>query len=122
MMLGAADRRRMHLPGRWSDPPMTLALLTVVASTVIGSDITVQATRHDRSHSAYQRTVATLDRPSERSVETLKRFDLERRYRRDVDGTLASLEKLARERHDPELVYALAELSWVEGRRLDRWR
>src|SRR5262245_36077671 len=30
--------------------------------------------------------------------------------------------KLARERPEPELVYALAELCWVEARRLDKWR
>ena len=58
---------------------------------------------------------AGLDRPSERTMETLKRYDLERRYRKDVNNTLLSLEKIARNRPDAELVYALAELSWIDG-------
>ena len=45
-----------------------------------------------------------------------------RRFRPDVNGVLLRLEKFAQEQAEPELVYALAELSWVEGRRLDRWR
>jgi len=102
---------------------MILAPLTIVAASILGwVDISVQPSRSDRSHTAYNRSVANIDRPSARTVETLKRYDIERRYRRDVDGALANLEKLARERLEGELVYALAELSWVEARRLDRWR
>ncbi|WP_422926417.1 esterase/lipase family protein [Singulisphaera sp. PoT] len=102
---------------------MILAPLTIVAASFLGwVDISVQPSRGDRSHSAYNRSVASIDRPSERTVETLKRYDLERRYRHDVDGALSSLEKLAREHLEGELVYALAELSWVDARRLDRWR
>lgn len=102
---------------------MILATVTLIASSLLaGTEITVQPSRGDRAHSSNHASLAGLDRPSERTVETLKRHDLERRYRRDVDGALASLEKMARERPDSDLVYALAELSWVEGRRLDRWR
>ncbi len=102
---------------------MMIAPLTIVAASILGwADISVQPSRGDRSHSAYNRTVTHIDRPSERTVETLKRYDLERRYRRDVDGALSSLEQLARQRLEGELVYALAELSWVEARKLDRWR
>ena len=43
-------------------------------------------------------------------------------YRRDVNNTLLRIEKFAQQRPEAELVYALAELSWIEGRRLDRWR
>ena len=63
-----------------------------------------------------------LDRPTERTVETLRRYDLERDYRRDVNEALLRIEKFAQQRAEPELVYALAELSWIEGKRLDRWR
>jgi pimeloyl-ACP methyl ester carboxylesterase len=103
---------------------MMLAHLTVVVSTVLGwsDQIAVQPSRADRIHTSFQRSLAGLDKPSERTLETLKRYDVERRYRKDVDGALATLEKLVKANPDPELVYALAELSWVEGRRLDRWR
>jgi pimeloyl-ACP methyl ester carboxylesterase len=103
---------------------MILAQLTVVVSSVLGwSDtISVQPSHPDRIHSSFQRSLAGLDKPSERTLETLKRYDVERRYKKDVDGALATLEKIVKGNPDPELVYALAELSWVEGRRLDRWR
>ncbi len=103
---------------------MTLVSLTIVAASVLGwSDITVTPSRGDRGHSSLQRNLAQLDRPSERTLETLRRYDLERRYKKDVDAALASLAKFAHERSEPDVVYALAELSWLEGRRLDstRW-
>ena len=39
-----------------------------------------------------------------------------------MNNTLLRIEKFAQKRPEAELVYALAELSWIEGRRLDRWR
>jgi pimeloyl-ACP methyl ester carboxylesterase len=66
--------------------------------------------------------VAGLDRPSPRTEDTLTRYDLKGRFRSDPATALARLEQLARQQPDPDLVFALAELSWVEGRRLDRWR
>jgi pimeloyl-ACP methyl ester carboxylesterase len=63
-----------------------------------------------------------MDRPGERTLETLRRFDLEKEYRRDVNAALLHLEKFAQRRAEAELVYALAELSWIEAKRLDRWR
>jgi pimeloyl-ACP methyl ester carboxylesterase len=101
---------------------MPLAHLTVLVSTVLGwSDITIQPSRGERV-SPFHRSVAGIDRPSDRTLETLKRYDLEREYRRDVNSALLRIEKFAQQRPEAELVYALAELSWIEGRRLDRWR
>jgi pimeloyl-ACP methyl ester carboxylesterase len=101
---------------------MLLAHLTIVASAVLGwPEISVQPSRGG-ARSAPQRGVAHLDRPTERTLETLARYDLARDYRRDVDRAIARLEAIARSGPNAEVVYALAELSWVEGRRLDRWR
>ncbi len=101
---------------------MILAQLTIVVASLLGwQDISVQPSR-GRSHSAYQRSMAQLDRPSERTIETLRRYDLEKDYRRDVNVTLATLERRARANPDAEVVYAIAEISWVEGRRLDSRR
>jgi pimeloyl-ACP methyl ester carboxylesterase len=99
---------------------MTLVPLTIVISAVLGwSDITVQPSRNS---GYYARSVASLDRPSQRTEDTLTRYDLKGQFRSDPEATLARLEKIAREQPEPDLVFALAELSWVEGRRLDRWR
>ncbi|GAC1466158.1 MAG: alpha/beta hydrolase [Isosphaeraceae bacterium] len=100
---------------------MILAHLTILLSTVTSwTEITVQPNRGERLHSSFQRSLAGLDRPSDRTRETLKRYDVEKRYRKDVDGALETLERIARARPEGEVVYALAELSWIEGRRLDR--
>jgi pimeloyl-ACP methyl ester carboxylesterase len=101
---------------------MPLAQLTVVLSAFLGwSDITIQPSKGERV-SPFHRGVAGIDRPSERTLETLKRYDLEREYHRDVNSALLRIEKFAQQRAEAELVYALAELSWIEGKRLDRWR
>jgi len=102
---------------------MPIAQLALVASVLLGwSDITIQPSKGDRGFLTFQHNLAGIDRPSPRTLETLKRYDLETRYRKDVNGALLSLEKIARARPDAELVYALAELSWLEGCRQDRWR
>ena len=102
---------------------MPLAQWTILAAALLGwSDtITIQPSRGDRS-SGLQRSIAGLDKPSDRTVETLRRFDLDKEYRKDVNSALQHLEKYAQRRAEPELVYALAELSWIEGKHLDRWR
>ncbi len=99
---------------------MILAPLSIALALVGWSDVAVSPSRGDRPVSSFQRSLAGLDRPSERTVETLKRFSLESRYRRDPAAVLATLEGQARVNIDPDLVYSLAELSWVESRRLDR--
>ncbi len=97
-----------------------IAMLAVVA--LGASEITVQPGRGDRALASWQRSIGSLDRPGERTVETLKRYDLETRYRRDPDRAIAALERAAREQPQSDLVFALAELSWIDGRRLDRHR
>lgn len=102
---------------------MPIAQMVLVASALLGwSDITIQPAKGDRGFLAFHQSAVAIDRPSPRTQETLKRHDLETRYRKDVNGALLSLEKIARARPDAELVYALAELSWIDGRKQDGWR
>ncbi|WZO99731.1 hypothetical protein EP7_001343 [Isosphaeraceae bacterium EP7] len=102
---------------------MSLASLALTLSLIGWADtITVTPSKGDRVHASWQRTIAAMDRPGERTVETLKRFDLEGMYKTSPDGAISRLERRARLQTDPDLVFALAELSWVEGRKLDRKR
>jgi len=105
---------------------MPLAQLTVLVSALVGwSDITIQPSRGDHASFSFQRSVAAIDRPSERTLETLRRYDLDKEYRdrkRGVNACLLHLEKYAQKRPEAELVYALAELSWIEAKRLDHKR
>jgi pimeloyl-ACP methyl ester carboxylesterase len=98
---------------------MMLAQWPIVLSLLAFSDVTVSPARTDHGNTSFHRSLSTLDRPSERTLETLRRYDLEPRYRRDAPGVLMQLEKTARATPESDLVYALAELSWIEGKRLD---
>src|SRR4051794_17898756 len=98
--------------GRWSDPTMIPAPLSVALALVVWADVAVSPSKGDKSHSSIQRSIAGLDRPSERTVDTLKRFAHDARYRRDPASVLTTLQQQARANPEPDLVYALAELSW----------
>ncbi len=95
--------------------PLTIALALVG----FPSDVSVSPSRGDRPQS-FQRSLAGLDRPSERTLETLKRFALDGRYRRDPAAIIETLDQQAKANPDPDIVYALAELSWVESRKHER--
>ena len=102
---------------------MSFACAWILAAATCGfTDITVEPNRSGRVNAPWEAALAGLDRPTERTAETLKRYDLERDYRRDPGHAIASLERTARRSPDPDLVFALAELSWVEAKRLDRKR
>jgi pimeloyl-ACP methyl ester carboxylesterase len=93
--------------------PIALALLGWPA------DVTVSPSKGDRPLS-FQKSLAGLDRPSDRTNETLKRYALESRYRRDPAAVISTLDLQARANPEPDVVYALAELSWVESKKHER--
>jgi pimeloyl-ACP methyl ester carboxylesterase len=93
--------------------PIALALLGVPA------DVAVTPSRGDRAQS-YQRSLGGLDRPSERTYDTLKRYAQDGRYRRDPSAAIAGLDQQARTNPEPDLVFALAELSWIESKKHER--
>ena len=93
--------------------PIALALLGLPA------DVAVTPSRGDRPLS-YQKSLGGLDRPSERTVETLKRYALERGYRKDPAAAMTALDQQAKVNPEPDLVFALAELSWVESKKHER--
>ncbi len=102
---------------------MNGSLVGLLVTVILGlSDIVVTPSKGDRTLVLWQQSIASIDRPSERTVETLKRYDLDERYRKDPDSTLASLGRIARQNPEGEVVYALAELSWIEGRKADSRR
>ena len=98
---------------------MFLVPLTISVALVTWTDVAVAPSKADRANS-FQRSLGGLDRPSERTLETLKRFALEGRYRRDPADVLTTLGAQVRGNPDADLVYAMAELSWVEAKRIER--
>jgi pimeloyl-ACP methyl ester carboxylesterase len=101
---------------------MFFAQWPLVLSLLAYSDVTVGPARPDRSNTSFHLGLSKLDRPTPRTVETLRRYDLEARYRHDVPNTLMTLEKVARANPDADVVFALAELSWIEAKRLEHRR
>ena len=100
---------------------MNLALWMAVAASIGFVDLNFQATKSDRAHSALARSLSQFDKPSERTMETLTRQGLNKRYKTDPARALASLERTAQgQKDDADLIYALAELNWLEGRRHDQ--
>ena len=100
---------------------MNLALWMAVAASIGFVDLNFQATKSDRAHSALARSLSQFDKPSERTMETLTRQGLNKRYKTDPTRVLASLERTAQGQKDgADLIYALAELNWLEGRRHDQ--
>jgi pimeloyl-ACP methyl ester carboxylesterase len=99
---------------------MNVAPLSI-ALALLGwpSDVTVTPSRGDRPQT-FQRSLAGLDRPTERTLETLKRYALDGKYRRDPAAIIATLDQQARTNPEPDVVYALAELSWIESKKHER--
>ncbi len=95
-----------------------LLLLWVVAA--LASDLALLPVKPRDKDDAVAR-LEDLTEPSPRTLETLQRLDLEG-YRSDPAGAITKLKVFAKRAVDADLVYALAELSWIEGRRLDRRR
>ena len=56
---------------------------------------------------------------SERTVHTLRRFALEDRYHADAGRCFAHIRKRVNEHPDADLIYALSELSYVEGKKAE---
>lgn len=57
---------------------------------------------------------------SERTWNTLRRFDLEDRYNANCDQCLDHIRANVNEHPDGDLIYALSELSYVEGKKAER--
>jgi pimeloyl-ACP methyl ester carboxylesterase len=93
--------------------PIALALLAWP------SDVSVSPSKGDRPLS-FHRSLLGLDRPSERTVETLKRYALEADYRHDPASVITNLDQQVRANPESDVVYALAELSWVESKKHER--
>jgi pimeloyl-ACP methyl ester carboxylesterase len=86
------------------------------------ADVSVAPSRSGVANAPWYASLSALTSPSERTLDTLRRYDLDRVYRKDPAGALLRLENHARATPLGELVFALAELSWIEAKKEDRWR
>ena len=70
---------------------------------------------------AWKASVLAGDELSPRSLQTLRLLDLEPLYRRRPAEAVAALHALALQEPQPDLLFALAEMSYLQGKRAEKW-
>src|SRR5207244_12452941 len=66
------------------------------------------------------RVSAIADDLSPRTLQTLRRWDLDALYRQRPEQALARVQALAEKTPQPELLFALAEMSYLLGRKFEQ--
>lgn len=101
----------------------TVLLLFIVAASTGCTSTKYLALRDVRANSL-NAPLALLGRHgptiTERSRNALKRFGLLEEYERERGKSVALIRKAIDETHDSELIYALSELAYVEGKRSEQ--
>jgi pimeloyl-ACP methyl ester carboxylesterase len=95
----------------------------LLATTLLAwQDISVSPAKGNSILAGWRASLAELDHPSERTLETLRRLDLDPTYKRNPEDAIDLLERAARREPAPDLVFALAELCWIEAQHIDSRR
>jgi pimeloyl-ACP methyl ester carboxylesterase len=85
------------------------------------ADITVRPVKAPDIFDAWKESAVLGDELSPRTRQTLRRWDLEKVYRRDPDEAALWLHREALRDPQPDLLFALAELSYHRGREVEKW-
>jgi pimeloyl-ACP methyl ester carboxylesterase len=103
-------------------PPAARLLLGLALLAAGCSGITVRkAAKADAPLDAWKASALAGADLSPRTLQTLRRFDLEDAYRQDAAGAAAQLHALALRDPRPEMLFALAEMHYLQGRRAEKW-
>lgn len=82
--------------------------------------VQVRAQRNDMFFREIQENVLTVGQPSARTEQLLRVYNLDKRFRRDPLEVIAALDRQSRQLPDPDTVFALAELSFLTGKKMQR--
>jgi pimeloyl-ACP methyl ester carboxylesterase len=101
---------------RWS------LLVHVLALAVFGCSygITVRRAAGPGLLDAWRASAIESDELSPRTLQTLRRWDLDRHYQHDPADAFAQLQTLAVQDPQPDLLFALAEISYLLGRQAEK--
>ncbi|HVS35863.1 MAG TPA: hypothetical protein VMS17_09795, partial [Gemmataceae bacterium] len=96
-------------------------LFLVLAFLAVGcSGIAVhKATKSDELLGAWKASALAANDISPRSLQTLRRLGLEDAYHRNPADAALQLHALALQDPQPEFLFALAELSYLQGKRAE---
>ena len=103
-------------------PARTGLLLWIVLLAVGCSGVTVR--KADRAHDlldAWKASVFAGDQLSPRTLQTLRRCDLSDTYANNPAEAAAQLHALALRDSQPELLFALAEINYLQGKQSEKW-
>lgn len=105
---------------RWTWPAIWIALM-VACSSGCSTARYLSARSVRENPLAAQLRLMTRQGPqiSERTWNTLRRYGLREGYDNDAHICLQKIQDTLRENRDPELIHALAELSYVEGKKAE---
>jgi pimeloyl-ACP methyl ester carboxylesterase len=97
---------------------LVIALLVVLAPACGG--IGVREAKRPALFADWRASALAADRPSPRTVQTLRIYDLDRVYDRDPDDATRRLHTVAVADPQPDTLFALAELHYVRGQVVDK--
>jgi pimeloyl-ACP methyl ester carboxylesterase len=96
--------------------------LTVVALALAGcSEIVVRPAKPPELFDEWRASIVNAGELSARSRQTLRRLDLEHVYRKSPDQAAKRLQSEALADPQPDLLFALAEIYYLRGKKAERW-
>jgi len=112
-----------------SPPSLWLARITwlAVALGLLGlgllgcSGITVRRSHTGDLLDSWKESVVTGGTLSPRTMQTLRRWDLERTYLRNPEAAVVRLHAEALADPQPDLLFALAEINYLRGKQAEKW-
>ena len=108
-------------PSKGGMLPVALLMLSVCTSgCATTSYLSPRAVRENALATSLQLVGPRGPSISERTQNTLRRFDLEDRYEDDCALCFEHIRQRVNEHPDADLIYALSELSYVEGKKAER--
>jgi len=105
---------------RWLRAAVCAALLIVVAGCSTPKYLMNRTMRENALTGTLQLVGPKGPQISERTWNTLRRFDLVDNYKSDHQNCFATIRQRINEHPDAELIYSLSELSYVEGKKAEQ--
>lgn len=106
------------LPGRaWRTGFVGVFLLTAFGCSY---GITVRQAEGSQLLSAWKASITEEDEVSPRTLQTLRRWDIEDKYRKHPTEAYAQLQQTLVKNPDADLLFAMAELSYLVGRQHEK--
>ncbi|HEY1376279.1 MAG TPA: hypothetical protein VGF55_05770 [Gemmataceae bacterium] len=101
---------------------MSRPLIVVVALLPACAGIGVREAKRPALFADWRASALAADRPSPRTVQTLRIYDLDRAHDRDPDDAARRLHAVAVADPQPDTLFALAELSYLRGNAVGKKR